>query len=132
MDDRIVEVAAALIVREGRFLICRRPEHKARGGLWEFPGGKTEAGESVFDAVVRECRAELGVTIVPSRVVDEVTHTYPDITVRLSLVLAVIAEGEPMLLEHSALAWISPSDIPRYDFCPADYPMLSRLSLATL
>lgn len=132
MDDRIVEVAAALIVREGRFLICRRPEHKARGGLWEFPGGKTEAVESVFDAVVRECREELGVTIVPSRVVDEVTHTYPDITVRLSLVLAVIAEGEPMLLEHSALAWISPSDIPRYDFCPADYPMLSRLSLATL
>ena len=132
MDDRIVEVAAALIVRAGRFLICRRPEHKARGGLWEFPGGKTEAGESVFDAVVRECREELGVTIVPSRVVDEVTHTYPDITVRLSLVLAVIAEGEPMLLEHSALAWISPSDIPRYDFCPADYPMLSRLSLATL
>ena len=132
MDDRIVEVAAALIVREGRFLICRRPEHKARGGLWEFPGGKTEARESVFDAVVRECREELGVTIVPSRVVDEVTHTYPDITVRLSLVLAVIAEGEPMLLEHSALAWISPSDIPRYDFCPADYPMLSRLSLATL
>ncbi len=132
MDDRTVEVAAALIVREGRFLICRRPEHKARGGLWEFPGGKTEAGESVFDAVVRECREELGVTIVPSRVVDEVTHTYPDITVRLSLVLAVIAEGEPMLLEHSALAWISPSDIPRYDFCPADYPMLSRLSLATL
>lgn len=132
MDDRIVEVAAALIVREGRFLICRRPEYKARGGLWEFPGGKTEAGESVFDAVVRECREELGVTIVPSRVVDEVTHTYPDITVRLSLVLAVIAEGEPMLLEHSALAWISPSDIPRYDFCPADYPMLSRLSLATL
>ena len=132
MDDRIVEVAAALIVREGRFLICRRPEHKARGGLWEFPGVKTEAGESVFDAVVRECREELGVTIVPSRVVDEVTHTYPDITVRLSLVLAVIAEGEPMLLEHSALAWISPSDIPRYDFCPADYPMLSRLSLATL
>ena len=132
MDDRIVEVAAALIVREGRFLICRRPEHKARGGLWEFPGGKTEAGESVFDAVVRECREELGVTIVPSRVVDEVTHTYPDITVRLSLVLAAIAEGEPMLLEHSALAWISPSDIPRYDFCPADYPMLYRLSLATL
>lgn len=132
MDDRIVEVAAALIVREGRFLICRRPGHKARGGLWEFPGGKTEAGESVFDAVVRECREELGVTIVPSRVVDEVTHTYPDITVRLSLVLAVIAEGEPMLLEHSALAWISPSDIPHYDFCPADYPMLSRLSLATL
>ena len=132
MDDRIMEVAAALIVREGRFLICRRPEHKARGGLWEFPGGKTEAGESVFDAVVRECREELGVTIVPSRVVDEVTHTYPDITVRLSLVLAVIAEGEPMLLEHSALAWISPSDIPRYDFCHADYPMLSRLSLATL
>ena len=132
MDDRIVEVAAALIVRERRFLICRRPEHKARGGLWEFPGGKTEAGESVFDAVVRECREELGVTIVPSRVVDEVTHTYPDITVRLSLVLAVIAGGEPMLLEHSALAWISPSDIPRYDFCPADYPMLSRLSLATL
>lgn len=132
MDDRIVEVAAALIVREGRFLICRRPEHKARGGLWEFPGGKTEAGESVFGAVVRECREELGVTIVPSRVVDEVTHTYPDITVRLSLVLAAIAEGEPMLLEHSALAWISPSDIPRYDFCPADYPMLSRLSLATL
>lgn len=132
MDDRIVEVAAALIVREGRFLICRRPEHKDRGGLWEFPGGKTEAGESVFDAVVRECREELGVTIVPSRVVDEVTHTYPDITVRLSLVLAAIAEGEPMLLEHSALAWISPSDIPRYDFCPADYPMLSRLSLATL
>lgn len=132
MDDRIVEVAAALIVREGRFLICRRPEHKARGGLWEFPGGKTEAGERRFRRRRARMPRRTGRHDRPVRVVDEVTHTYPDITVRLSLVLAVIAEGEPMLLEHSALAWISPSDIPRYDFCPADYPMLSRLSLATL
>lgn len=124
---RAVDVAAALIWRGGRFLICRRPADKARGGLWEFAGGKVEPGETPAQALARECREELGIRVEPGAVFMEVTHAYEDITVHLTLLHAAIAAGEPRLLEHQALAWISPEEIPRYDFCPADRPFLARL-----
>ena len=116
----MVEVAAALIRQGDRFMICRRPAHKARGGLWEFVGGKTEPGETPAEALVRECREELGVTVAVGEVYMCLTHVYPDITVRLTLFHAAIAEGTPRLLEHSDMRWITPAEIPQYDFCPAD------------
>ncbi len=123
----MIEVAAALIWRENKFLICRRPAHKARGGLWEFVGGKLEPGETGPEALIRECREELDITIAPADVFMDVTHTYPDLTVHLTLYNATVAEGEPRLLEHSALAWITPAEIDAYDFCPADEVILDRL-----
>ena len=116
----MAEVVAALIWDEDRFLICQRPEHKARGLLWEYVGGKVELGETKQEALIRECREELGVSITVGEVFMDVVHEYPDITVHLTLFHASIAEGEICLLEHNAIAWITPAEIPDYDFCPAD------------
>ena len=120
-------VVAALIWQGGRFMICQRPAHKARGLLWEFVGGKTEPRETHAEALVRECREELGVTIAVGALFMEVTHAYPDLTVHLSLYHAAIADGVPQLLEHNDLRWITPAEIPQYDFCPADEAILQRL-----
>ena len=104
---KAVEVVAALIWRGDRFLACQRPAHKARGLLWEFVGGKVEPGETKEEALVRECREELGVTVRVGEVFTELTHVYPDLTVRLTLFHAAIPEGEPQKLEHNDLRWIT-------------------------
>ena len=123
----MTEVVAALIFQEDRFMICRRPAHKARGLLWEFVGGKVEPGETKEQALIRECREELNVTITVGDLFMEVTHVYPDLTVHLSLFRAVISEGVPKLLEHCDMRWITPAEIPDYDFCPADEEIIRRL-----
>ena len=123
----MVEVVAALIFDEDRFLICRRPAHKARGLLWEFVGGKVEPGETKQAALIRECREELDVELAVGEVFMDVVHEYPDLTVHLTLFRASIAAGEPRLLEHCELRWITPAEIPEYDFCPADEEILRRL-----
>ena len=123
----MTDVVAALIWDQGKFMICQRPAHKARGLLWEFVGGKTEPGETMEEALIRECREELDVTVTPGDVFMEVTHEYPDMTVRLTLYEAVIAQGQPRLLEHAAIAWITPDEIDRYDFCPADVEILEDI-----
>ena len=123
----MVEVVAALIWRGDRFLACQRPAHKARGLLWEFVGGKVEAGETLQDALIRECQEELAVSIAVDSVFMEVTHEYPDITVHLTLFNAFIVEGEPQMLEHHALAWITPEEIDGLAFCPADEEILKCL-----
>ena len=109
-------------------MICRRPANKARGLLWEFVGGKVEPGETKRHALVRECREELAVTVSVGDVFMEVVHEYPDITVRLTLFNATIAEGTPKMLEHTDIKWITPSEIPNYAFCPADEEILKKLS----
>ena len=126
-DEPMTEVVAALIWREEKFMICQRPVHKARGLLWEFVGGKVEAGETKKEALVRECREELDVLLSVGDVFMEVTHEYPDLTVHLTLFYATIAEGEPKKLEHNDIKWITPNEIPNYDFCPADEEILTRI-----
>ena len=128
MDETAVtRVSAALIWEGERFLVCQRPEGKKRGLLWEFVGGKVEPGESGEEALVRECEEELGITVRPERVFMEVTHEYPDLTVRLTLYTARILKGEPKLLEHKALKWIRIEEAGEFDFCPADTEILERL-----
>lgn len=123
----MTEVVAALIWRGDRFLICRRPPHKARGGLWEFVGGKVEPGETPREALVRECREELDVTVAAGEMFMEVVHEYPDLTVHLTLFHAEITQGEPRLLEHMAMKWITAGEIGQFDFCPADTEILEKL-----
>ena len=123
----MVEVVAALIWEKDRFLICQRPAHKARGLLWEFVGGKVEPGESREAALIRECREELAVDIPVEDVFMEVVHEYPDISIRLILLHAHIAQGQPQLLEHVDIRWITVEEIDSYDFCPADADILLRL-----
>lgn len=123
----MTEVVAALIWDGDRFLICQRPAHKARGLLWEFVGGKVEPGESKAQALIRECREELAVTVEPGAVFMDVTHVYPDLTVHLTLFNAVITEGIPQLLEHNDIRWISAPEIDTFEFCPADEEILAQL-----
>lgn len=123
----MTEVVAALIWNGARFMICQRPAHKARGLLWEFVGGKVEPGETREQALVRECREELAVTVSVGEIFAEVTHEYPDLTVHLTLFHAAIAEGTPQMREHNDIRWITVDEIPQYDFCPADQPILERL-----
>ena len=123
----MTEVVAALIWRGDRFLICQRPAHKARGLLWEFVGGKVESGETKEQALGRECREALDIGIRVERQFMEVVHVYPDLTVRLTLFLASIWDGEPKLLEHNDLRWITVDEIDDYDFCPADEEILRRI-----
>ena len=122
-----VEVVAALIWDRDRFLICQRPSYKARALLWEFVGGKVERGESKEQALIRECREELGVTVEPQTVFAEVTHTYPDLTVHLTLFNARIVDGVLQKIEHNDLQWITTAEIDRYPFCPADIEILQKL-----
>ena len=124
----MIEVVAALIWDGDRFLICQRPAHKARGLLWEYVGGKVEPGETEQEALIRECREELGVTITVGDVFMDVVHEYPDITVHLTLFHALIVSGEIRLLEHNAVAWITPDEIPHYAFCPADKEINERIA----
>jgi len=124
---KITRVVAALIWDGVRFMACQRPAHKARGLLWEFVGGKVEPGETKEEALVRECREELAVQILPGDVFMEVIHEYPDITVELTLFHAAIAQGVPQMLEHADIRWLLPSQIPEYDFCPADEEILRRI-----
>lgn len=124
----MVDVAAALIWDEqGRFMICQRPANKARGLLWEFVGGKAEPGEALEDTLIRECREELDVTVRPTSVFARLIHEYPDITIRLTLFNAVIADGQPKMLEHNDIRWIFPAQIPNFSFCPADEDILKML-----
>ena len=123
----MTEVVAALIWEGETFLICQRPAHKARGLLWEFVGGKVEPGETGEQALIRECREELGVTVAVGEVFLETVHAYPDLTIRLTLYSARIAEGRPRALEHRQLRWITPEEIPEYAFCPADREILEKL-----
>lgn len=123
----MVEVVAALIWNDDKFMICQRPENKARGLLWEFVGGKVEPNETKEQALIRECQEELDITLKVGKVFLDVVHEYPDTTVHLTLFNAIITEGEPKLLEHNDLRWITPKEIPQYDFCPADEEILERI-----
>ena len=123
----MVEVVAALIWKNNKFMICQRPAHKTRGLLWEFVGGKVEPGETKEQALIRECREELDVLLSVDDIFMEVTHEYPDLTVHLTLFNATISEGEPQKLEHNDIQWISPSEIPNYEFCPADEAILEKI-----
>ena len=123
----MVQVVAALIWDGERFLACQRPANKARGLLWEFVGGKVEPGETQKQALVRECREELDITVEPGEIFMEVDHEYPDLSIHLTLYNAVIASGTPTPLEHAALRWITTDEIDELEFCPADAQILKEL-----
>ena len=123
----MVEVVAALIWDKDKFMICQRSVHKARGLLWEFVGGKVEPGETKEQALIRECQEELDITLSVGDIFIDVMHEYPDITVHLTLFNATIVEGVPQKIEHNDIKWITPGEIPAYEFCPADKEILDKI-----
>ena len=124
----MVEVVAALIWKNNKFMICQRPANKARGLLWEFVGGKVEPDETKRQALIRECKEELDILLSVGDVFMDVVHEYPDITVHLTLFNATIAKGEPQKIEHNDIKWITPSEISNYAFCPADEEILKEIT----
>ena len=122
-----IEVVAALIWQGDRFLICQRPAQKARGLQWELVGGKVEPGETKQQALVRECREELDITVSVGPVFMEIAHSYPDITILLTVFHASLTGGTPQLLEHQAMLWILPEEAAHFEFCLADKVLLEKL-----
>lgn len=123
----MVQVVAALIRQSDKFMIFQRPATKTRAYQWEFVGGKVEKGETLEEALIRECREEIGVTVKVGDIFMEVDHEYPDITIHLTLFNAEIAEGTPEMLEHNDIRCITPEEIPQYRFCPADDAILEKI-----
>jgi mutator protein MutT len=127
MENKVIDVAAALIFRDGKLLISRRRDDAHLGGLWEFPGGKREPDETFEQCLVRELREELGVKSSVGELFEEVTHTYPEKTVRLKFFICRLARGEPQPLGCAAVKWAGKSELDNHDFPAADARLLDKL-----
>jgi 8-oxo-dGTP diphosphatase len=125
----ILVVAAALVDSDGRVLIAQRPEGKQLAGLWEFPGGKVEPGETPETALIRELEEELGITVRQACLAPFVfaSHTYESFHLLMPLYLIRRWEGEPEAREHAALKWVRPNDMGQYPMPPADDPLIAWL-----
>lgn len=125
-DDEAVDVVAAVIERDGRILIARRPPGGHLGGLWEFPGGKRGSAETAEAALVRELREELDAAATVGELLADVVWTYPETTVRLRFFRCAV-EGEPRAAEGQEIAWVRPAELDGYEFPPADADLVARL-----
>ncbi len=123
-----VEVAAGLIVREGRILITQRRADAHLGGLWEFPGGKRKPGESLEACLIREAMEELGLTITVHEQVATAEHRDTKRWVRLQFYRCTILDGEPQLLGCEDCRWVTPGEIGAYPFPPADEPLVRQIA----
>lgn len=122
-----LEVTAGLINRDGRWLITRRPAGTHMEGLWEFPGGKQDPGESLEECLVREVAEETGLLVEVTCREREILHRYPDRTVRLHFLHALPVAGEARPIGVADLAWILPEEFAHYEFPPADRPVVEDI-----
>ena len=126
---RRITVVAAFIERDGAVLVTRRHDKGERAGLWEFPGGKVEAGEAEPAALWRELDEELGVSVRVGALYDRLEHSYPDVHVELALYFAQLEPGaDPRPLQAAELRWVPRRDLLALPFCEADIPLLQRLA----
>ena len=126
-----IEVSAALIFRSGRLLITQRHARSHLGGLWEFPGGKREAGETFEQCLVREIREELGVEIAVGELFVEIAHAYPEKSVHLKFFICQLLSGEPQALDCAAVKWIDQAGLRKHAFPGADARLIESLSGAS-
>ena len=126
-----IEVAAGVIRddAQGRVLVAKRPEGVHQGGLWEFPGGKLEAGETVSEALKRELWEEIGISVHTSTPLITLEHAYPDRTVRLHVREVREYSGEPQGLEGQPVLWVTPDELDHYAFPAANYPIKTAVQL---
>ncbi|HEY5233192.1 MAG TPA: 8-oxo-dGTP diphosphatase MutT [Verrucomicrobiae bacterium] len=122
-----IEVSAALIFRDGKLLITQRHAKSHLGGLWEFPGGKREQGETFEQCLVREIREELGVEISVGELFEEIFHDYPEKSVRLKFFICKLLSGEPQPLDCAAVKWTGLSELAAHEFPAADARLPEKL-----
>lgn len=123
----IIQVAAGLVLRHGRYLITKRKTGVHLEGLWEFPGGKREGSESLEDCLHRELREECGIEVEDPRLVQVVRHAYPEKTVELHFFRCRVLAGEARAMGCESLAWVRPEELGAYQFPPADRPVVDAL-----
>ena len=127
----MIEVAAAIIEKQGKILIGKRRGSGSCAGLWEFPGGKQEPGETLPEALRRECREELGIAVSAGGLCARIVHQYPDREVGLSFFYAMAEDGVPEARVHEEeLRWAEPEELARLPFCPADTELAASLAAA--
>jgi 8-oxo-dGTP diphosphatase len=129
-----VDVVGAVIYdgASKKFLVTMRDRNRMRGGLWEFPGGKIDAGESPEEALKREILEELNCEIAVGKQVENYTYSYPELTVRLITYLCTIVSGEPQLSEHEDMKWVSKEEIEELNFPEADLPTVHKIANSNL
>ncbi|HEX4341982.1 MAG TPA: 8-oxo-dGTP diphosphatase MutT [Verrucomicrobiae bacterium] len=123
----IIEVSAGLIFHKGKLLITQRHAGAHLGGLWEFPGGKREGGETPEQCLVRELREELGVETEVGELFESITHAYPAKTVQLKFFFCRLLKGEPKPIDCAAVQWVTCEGLTQYKFPEADANLLEKL-----
>jgi len=131
MGTKVIEVSAGLVFRSGQLLITQRHADAHLGGLWEFPGGKLEPGETFEQSLLRELREELGVEVVVGELFETITHAYPERTVLLKFFLCQLPHGEPQPLDCAAVKWVDRAGLAAHDFPAADAALLDKLKATT-
>lgn len=127
MPDQFLDVAVAVIERQGLYLITQRMPQDSFGGSWEFPGGKANPGEGMEECLIREIREELGLSIAVNVKLAEVEHHYPHRSIRLHCYRCRILEGEPQTIECAAWRWVVPEELSQFQFPPASSPLIAQL-----
>ena len=122
----MIAVACAIIEHKDKVLVTQRPLHKAEGGLWEFPGGKLEAGETAEACIIREIAEELELIIQPHQLLPAADHQYPTKTIRLIPLICRWTGGSLQLKEHQDYQWLPPQDLYTINWCPADVPVVEE------
>jgi len=128
LDPKVLQVVACVIERGGEFLITKRLKTSHLGHCWEFPGGKLELGENLAQCAIRECREEIDVEVKPLRLLQELTHAYPEKSVHLYFVLCALESGAPRAVECADWRWVHPSQLSEFEFPEADRTILKELS----
>ena len=123
-----IDVVAGFLRRGDTFLLCQRPPYMNGGGQWEFPGGKLEPGETVAQALERELMEELRIQVRAFGQLAETRYAYPKFTIHLILLEAKLERGEPALVEHTALRWVTAEQAKTLELCPADRILLDRIT----
>lgn len=128
----VLVVAAALVDRDNRILIAQRPPGKSMGGLWEFPGGKINPGETPEYALMRELEEELGIETRPCcfSAIGFASHAYDDFHLLMPLFVCRTWKGAPQAREHSALKWVKPEQLYDYPMPAADIPLIAQIRAA--
>jgi mutator protein MutT len=127
---KAIDVAAALIFNEGKLLITQRRPDDHLPNLWEFPGGKVEPGETFAACLVREIREELGIEISVHEQIEDLTHNYPEKTVRLCFFNCRLISGVPKAIHVQDIRWVTREELRHYEFPAADAKLIDRLAVA--